>query len=97
MNAAANLVVLCEACHLKEHAAPTLQPLVQTSMGPERVATASVASSKRSKWSEEELATIQAMLTEYKTTSLKALSYQLKSQHGIDISTQALTTIKRGL
>jgi len=97
MNAAANLVVLCEACHLKEHAAPTLQPLVQTSAGPERVATASVASSKRSKWSEEELTTIQAMLTEYKTTSLKALSYQLKSQHGIDISTQALTTIRRGL
>jgi DNA mismatch repair protein MutS len=100
MNAAANLIVLCEACHLKEHAVQTLQPLVQTSVGPERassVTTATSAKTKRSKWSEEELRIVEEMLTKYKGTSLKALSYQLKSQHQMDISVQSLTAIRKGL
>jgi DNA mismatch repair protein MutS len=102
MNAAANLVVLCEACHLKEHETQTLQPFVQTSVGPARAAsvtttTTTITKSKKGKWSEEELAIIQAMLTEYKGASLKALSYQLKSQHQIDISSQSLVAIRKSV
>ena len=98
MNAPANLVTLCEACHLKEHETQTLQPLVQTSVGPERASTVTTpAKTKRGKWSEEELNIVEEMLTKYKGTSLKALSYQLKSQHQMDISVQSLTAIRKGL
>ena len=76
--------------------------LVMTSEGPERVATPSVVAKQpptlKHGLSEEETATVYSMLSEYKTASLKALSYQLKEQHGIQLSTQALTAMrKRGL
>ena len=39
----------------------------------------------------DELATIHAFLKKYKTATLKALVYQLKSEHNIDISSKALS------
>ena len=107
MNAAANLVVLCAVCHDKEHVEAIVQPIVQTSAGPERlspvattattVTTNTVKSSTKSKWSEEERTAIETVLKEYKTASLKALSYKLKSEYQIEISSQSLAAIRKTL
>jgi 5-methylcytosine-specific restriction endonuclease McrA len=40
---------------------------------------------------DDELATIHALLKKYKTATLKALVYQLKSEHDINISSKALS------
>ena len=103
VHAPSNLVVLCAKCHDRHHAGDVeVASLVMTSEGPERVATPSVVAKQpptlKHGLSEEETATVYSMLSEYKTASLKALSYQLKEQHGIQLSTQALTAMrKRGL
>jgi hypothetical protein len=110
MNAVANLVVLCAVCHDKEHVEAIVQPVVQTSAGPERVSpvattattattvtTNTVKSSTKSKWSEEERTAIETVLKEYKTASLKALSYKLKSEYQIEISSQSLAAIRKTL
>jgi cytochrome c553 len=100
MNDAANLVVLCAACHDKHHA-NTLDvlPLVQTSEGLERSETQSTRTTiaKKAKWSEEQTAQIHQLLNKYKTASLKGVAYQLKEQFGIEISSQALGAIRRTL
>ena len=109
MNAVANLVVLCQSCHDKEHVEAIVQPVVQTSTGPIRLllgnnltntantATTATKSSTKSKWSEEERTAIETILKEYKTASLKALSYKLKSEYQIEISSQSLTAIRKTL
>jgi DNA mismatch repair protein MutS len=111
MNAVANLVVLCAACHDKEHVNAIVQPVVQTSEGPIRFATTAITaitntvttntvttkSSTKSKWSEEERTAIETVLKEYKTASLKALSYKLKSEYQIEISSQSLAAIRKTL
>jgi len=102
MNDASNLVVLCAACHDKHHA-NTLDvlPFVQTSEGLERSETQSTrttpAKPTKAKWSEEQMAQIHQLLNKYKTASLKGVAYQLKEQFGIEISSQALGSIRRTL
>jgi 5-methylcytosine-specific restriction endonuclease McrA len=100
MNDPTNLVVLCAHCHDEHHAGNlTITPLVQTSTGPERSETASVRTTKTkaSKWNEEEIGHIQQMLQKYKTATLKAVSYQLKEKHDIEISVQALGALRRSM
>ena len=99
MNASSNLVVLCSVCHDKHHGGELeVESLVQTSSGTERASVVSEKPKKGKKeWTEEELGIIQRILREYKTASLKALVYQLKSEHDITISVQGLSAIKRGL
>lgn len=100
MNAPANLVVLCQGCHDAHHAGRiTIGPLVQTSEGSERKTTSSHSSLpeiKSCKWTQEELVVIETALREYKTASLKAVSYQLK-QEGVVISVQGLAAIRKRL
>ena len=100
VHAPSNLVVLCETCHDKHHAGEVeVASLVQTSTGPERISKGEGRSSSSKRGlSEEEMALARSLLLEYKTASLKALSYQLKQQHGITMSIQALSALrKRGL
>jgi DNA mismatch repair protein MutS len=100
MNDASNLVVLCASCHDKHHADNlVVLPLVQTSEGLERSETRSTKSTtaKKAKWSEEEMSQICQLLAKYKTASLKGVAYQLKEQFGIEISSQTLGIIRRGL
>jgi DNA mismatch repair protein MutS len=52
--------------------------------------------SVRSKRPDTEIATIQDLLKKHKTASLKALVYQLKSEHEIVITSQALAAFRRG-
>jgi hypothetical protein len=113
MNAVANLVVLCASCHDKEHVEAIVTPIIQTSAGPQRLlpsnnlgttptpsittASTTTKSSTKSKWSEEERLSIETVLKEYKTASLKALSYKLKSEYQIEISSQSLAAMRRNL
>jgi DNA mismatch repair protein MutS len=93
MNHASNLVVLCEACHDKEHTeGSVITELVQTSTGPSRRQSASTTN-KRSKWSEEELATIHRILSEFKNVSTKTLSNMLKQDYSISISAATLNKL----
>jgi DNA mismatch repair protein MutS len=99
MNDPTNLVTLCAKCHDDIHAGQEVLPLVQTSTGPERVSVTTKSSkttkSRTSKWSEEQVEQIQAVLQEYKRASLKNLSYRLKTEYQIDISPQSLGTFRR--
>jgi hypothetical protein len=59
--------------------------------------TNTMKSSTKSKWSEEERTAIETVLKEYKTASLKALSYKLKSEYQIEISSQSLAAMRKVL
>ena len=88
-----------------------ITPLVQTSDGPERIPLAPsslslssssppssvthTASTRSSKWSEEQLDQIRAFLRQYKTMTLKVIQFQLKQQYDIDISAQMLGKMRR--
>jgi len=94
MNHPSNLVVLCEACHDKEHTeGSVITELVQTSTGPSR-RTINISTSKRSKWSEEELATIHQVLEKFKSVSTKTLSNMLKQDYNISISAGTLNGLR---
>jgi DNA mismatch repair protein MutS len=100
VHAAANLAVLCDSCHDKHHAG-TLEvgPRIQTSDGIESetvatattIVTASVSGSqKKSKWSQEELATIETVCRQFSKLTNSALSNYLLNHHSIEISSGSL-------
>jgi hypothetical protein len=72
MNAAANLVVLCQSCHDKEHVNAIVYPIVQTSVGPirllpsnnltETTVTTATTKSSKTKWSDEDRTAIDTVL-----------------------------------
>jgi DNA mismatch repair protein MutS len=102
MNAAANLVVLCQSCHDKEHVNAIIHPIVQTSTGPDRVSiattvTTATTKSSKTKWSDEDRAAIDTVLKEYKKASPKALSQKLRSEYQIEISWQSLAAMRKSL
>ena len=99
VHAAANLVVLCETCHDKIHAG-TLEvgPHIQTSDGLESetviTATTSTVNQKKSKWSQEELATIETVCKQFGKLANSALSKYLLNHHGIEISSGSLKKLR---
>ena len=94
MNHPSNLVVLCEACHDKEHTeGSVVTEIVQTSAGPSR-RTINTTPTKRSKWSEEELETIHQVLEKFKSVSTKTLSNMLKQDYSISISAATLKGLR---
>ena len=97
INTISNLIVLCEACHDKHHNGKLqIQPLIQTSDGPQRIdSNHQPTPPTHSKWSGDDLQKINAMLKQYRTTSLKLVQFQLKQLHAIDISTQTLGKMRR--
>jgi DNA mismatch repair protein MutS len=93
VHAASNLVVLCDQCHDRIHTDTlTIHPLIQTSEGVERSISdsQSVISSRVSKWSEEELHTIETCLQKFSHLSLSNMCKYLKNNHLIDISSASL-------
>ena len=109
MNAASNLVVLCQKCHDEHHAGRLeVGKLQQTSEGPSRIAgtgagagaTAPAATAKTtkaknsSKWSDEQIATITDLLGKFKTASLKTIKFQLEKDYGIVISESTLRSMR---
>lgn len=103
MNAASNLAVLCQRCHDEHHAGRLhVGKVQQTSEGPSRVGMAAAGAgdssvapaATRSKWSDDEVATIKSLLGKLKTASLKTIKYQLEKDHGIEISESSLRAYK---
>ena len=98
MNAASNLAVLCQRCHDEHHAGRLhVGKVQQTSEGPSRAgmaASLSTAAAAKSKWSDDEVATIKSLLGKLKTASLKTIKYQLEKDHGIEISESSLRAYK---
>jgi DNA mismatch repair protein MutS len=106
-NDARNLMVLCEACHDRHHAAPEAsvasQPLKMTSDGLERIVEPEVATvvsdpkpnpKGRAKWSDEERATILKVLAAYPNLPAKQIVFRLKHNEGIEISEASLRKFK---
>ena len=95
VHAAANLVVLCDKCHDEVHGGTlSVGPLIQTSDGPERSVTSGLGDSKKSKWSEEELGTIESVCKRFPTLSVAGLSKYLLNQHEIQISVATLRKMR---
>jgi hypothetical protein len=102
VHAAANLIVLCDDCHLQCHnGLVEARPQIQTSDGPEESVCSpttlsigspptSVGSHKQSKWSEDELMTIESVRKRFPKLSLKGLSDYLLNTHQISISSASL-------
>jgi DNA mismatch repair protein MutS len=88
----ANLIVLCERCHDKTHnGSIEINPFVQTSDGMERSVTLTMSdTTKKSKWSDEDLNEIKASYTKFPKLSMPALSKYLLNQHSIQISVPTL-------
>jgi cytochrome c2 len=102
MNAASNLIVLCEECHQKvHHDTLRIGPMLQTSHGPERTVVhiePDVSESKhikKGKWTEEEMETVKTTLRAYSSLSLKAVRAYLSSKYGIEMSETVLARIKK--
>ena len=92
VHAASNLVVLCDQCHDRIHTDTlTIHPLIQTSEGLERSITDSQSVTSRvSKWSEEELHTIETCLQKFSHLSLSNICKYLKNHHSITISSASI-------
>jgi DNA mismatch repair protein MutS len=101
VHALANLAVLCEACHDKHHAGILeVGPRIQTSDGveSESVTVATIVTSrvseKKSKWSQEELVTIETVCKQFGKLTNAALSKYLLNHHGIEISSGSLKKLR---
>jgi DNA mismatch repair protein MutS len=95
VHARANLLTLCDACHDGVHKDPVIiGPVVQTSEGCERSVSVKTESS-RSKWSEEELATIKNVFVKFPSLSDSNVSkYLLNSEYNIKISAATLKKMR---
>jgi DNA mismatch repair protein MutS len=98
------LIVVCSKCHDKHHAGLLdIQPLIQTSSGPQRISPTgspvatepSVASTKLSKWTDEEKNTIVNLLQRLPNAPLKRIVFDLETQHGITISEGSLAKFRK--
>ena len=95
VHALANLVVLCDTCHDKIHANElVIGPLVQTSEGLERSIVSESSpmakEGRKSKWSEEQLRTIESVYRQYPTLKFGALSKMLLNKYDIEITSASL-------
>ena len=104
VHSAANLIVLCEACHDETHRENlVIRPAIQTSDGVEEATTVatpmSVSPSSvrggKSKWSEEELATIKSVMREYHRLKDTVMSEYLLTTHEIVISAASLKKMRQ--
>jgi hypothetical protein len=104
VHSAANLVVLCERCHDETHRENlVIRPAIQTSDGVEEATTVaspmSISPSSvrggKSKWSEEELATIKSVMKEYHRLKDTVMSEYLLTTHEIMVSAASLKKMRQ--
>jgi len=85
-----NLVVLCEACHDKHHAKEIdIAPLTQTSEGLERFSykpESSIQVRHPKGWTEVEIETIKATVTNLKGRPAQRIATELQETHGIKVT-----------
>jgi DNA mismatch repair protein MutS len=100
MNDLRNLIVVCQMCHDKHHAGELqIGPQIQTSSGVQRVIEARPVQETpaKSKWSMEEIATIEQTLRTQPHSPLSRLVYELKQEHDIIISPSTLGKMRQKL
>ena len=100
MNHARNLVVLCERCHDNHHnGVIDVGSVKMTSEGPVREKNTIVSSTsiRRSKWSDEQMETVEAYIRKYPNCPPSRLVFDLKQKEGIQISVVALRKIRETL
>ena len=110
MNAASNLMVICQACHDALHRGEfTVGPVVQTSHGPERQIVEPkepVSESKEpamavkrqgGKWTDAEVEQVKETLRMYPSLALKSIRAFLSSAHGIEMSESVLSRLRKEL
>jgi DNA mismatch repair protein MutS len=106
MNDIRNLVVVCQKCHDDHHNGSLIIGTVQqTSQGPERKierveetdSESSKEKKKHTKWTEEQLKTIETYLRKCTKSPLKRIEYDLREKEGIDISSTSLQKIRNTL
>ncbi len=110
-NHASNLMVLCEACHDKHHAAEATSvasvTLTETSEGLERLVVAASAETvesgtnpkkiKAGYYSEEEVAKIRNMLLKYPKLAIKLIVFRLKHEEGLDVPEATIRKMRKEL
>ena len=106
MNAASNLIVLCEKCHHKTHTGNmTIGSIIHTSNGPERMITEVAPTlshtvepgTKKGKWTNDEWETVKNTLHTYSSLSLKSIRAYLSSTYAIEMSEAVLGRVRREL
>ena len=98
MNHARNLVVLCERCHDNHHnGVIDVGSVKMTSEGPVREKNMIVSSVRRSKWSDEQMETVEAYIRKYPNCPPSRLVFDLKQKEGIQISVAALRKVREAL
>ena len=101
MNHARNLVVLCERCHENHHnGVIDVGSLKMTSEGPIRETNTIVTSTtsvRRSKWSNEQMETVESYIRKYPNCPPSRLVFDLKQKEGIQISVAALRKVREAL
>jgi 5-methylcytosine-specific restriction endonuclease McrA len=95
-----NLIVLCEACHLKHHAG-------ELEVGPLKAGSASTAAAEepqalqkplqRTKWSPEQIEIIRGYLRNFPKVAPKRLVYDLEEKESIVISVASLARFRTSL
>ncbi len=99
-NHAANLMVLCAACHDKHHAAPDVSaasvPLTVTSQGHERIIETSIPaeSQKKKGLTDDENAIVLKELADYPNLPIKKMVARLKMSHGITVSESTIRKMR---
>jgi DNA mismatch repair protein MutS len=94
-----NLTVLCEKCHDEHHnGTKIVYPAVQTSDGIERIASqapsqAALQQSPKSKWSKEDMETINSTLIRLKGRPMDRIRADLK-ENGLNISAAQLSKFR---
>ncbi len=102
-NHASNLMVLCEACHDKHHAAEESSTasvtLTETSEGLERIVAKAPKEPKKKTegYSEEDLAKIRSMLEKYPKLAIKLIVFKLKHEEELDVSEAAVRKMRKEL
>lgn len=99
MNDARNLIVVCQVCHDQHHAGELeIGRQVQTSAGPQRIAVVQPPARKpKSKWTEEQLKTIEEYLRKYPHLAVPRLVYDLKQHEDIEIKEAQLRKLRNAL
>ena len=100
MNHARNLVVLCERCHDNHHnGVIDVGSVKMTSEGPVRETNTIVSSTsvRRSKWSDEQMETVEAYIRKYPNCPPSRLVFDLKQKERIQISVAALRKVRETL
>jgi DNA mismatch repair protein MutS len=98
MNDIRNLIIVCQECHDKHHEGLIdIGPQKETSAGPERKVIIVEKATKKSKWTEEQMKTIDSYIRRYANLPLSRIVFELGEQEDIKITEASLRKIRLSL